>query len=123
MSIEAVASVLRVSVRLQVTETLALFDSLKTQHRDVAGKSRALHTSCERLVAEKDQLIQFADALRSKLAWFDELERIGAQFHSASLAVDSEDFLPILKRLDDCISYVQSTNKTLHAASIVFRKI
>ena len=81
-----------------------MFSQLKVQHRDVAIKSKTLHDSCEVLVAEKDRLVEFADALRSKLAYFDELERLSAKFHSASLAVDSEDFLPILQRLDECIA-------------------
>ena len=55
-------------------------------------------------VVEQEQLVEFADALRSRLSYFDELERIAAQFHAASLAVDSSDFLPLLQRLDDCIA-------------------
>lgn len=89
---------------VQIQGTFTLFEQLKLQHRDVAGKSKALHDSCERLVAEKDRLVEFADALRSKLAYFDELESMAAQFHAASLAVDSENFLPVLKRLDECVT-------------------
>ena len=55
-------------------------------------------------MVEQEQLVEFADALRSRLSYFDELERIAAQFHAASLAVDSSDFLPLLQRLDDCIA-------------------
>lgn len=55
-------------------------------------------------VVEKERLLQFADALHSKLQYFDELEHVSAQFHSASLAVDSDSFLPLLERLDECIS-------------------
>ncbi len=58
--------------------TLQLFDQLKEQHRDVAAKSKALHDSCEMLVAEKDRLVEFADALREKLAYFDELDSLSA---------------------------------------------
>lgn len=84
--------------------TLRGFDMLKTQHRSVSAKTRALHESCERLVEEKERLIEFAEALRAKLAYFDELERIAAQFHSGVMAVDSDHFLPILHRLDECIT-------------------
>ena len=93
---------------VQVAATLALFEQLRAQHRLVAGKSRALHDSCERLVAEKDRLLEFADELRAKLAFFDELERISAHFHSASLAVESDTFLPQLRRLDECITCAPS---------------
>ena len=56
-------------------------------------------------VSEKDGLVEFADALRSRLSYFDELEHIASHFHAASLAVDSTEFMPLLKRLDDCITY------------------
>lgn len=67
-------------------------------------------------VLEKERLLQFADALRSKLQYFDELEHVSAQFHSASLAVDSDSFLPLLERLDECISCVASAACGLHIA-------
>jgi hypothetical protein len=89
----------------QIDSTLRGFETLKLQHREVSAKTRALHDSCERLVAEKERLVEFADALRAKLAYFDELERIAGQFHTGMMAVDSEHFLPILHRLDECITY------------------
>ncbi|EIE20882.1 Sec34-domain-containing protein [Coccomyxa subellipsoidea C-169] len=92
----------------KVDSTLQGFDTLKTQHRNVSAKTRALHESCERLVDEKERLVEFAEALRAKLAYFDELERIASQFHSGVMAVDSDHFLPILHRLDECITYVAS---------------
>ena len=55
-------------------------------------------------VADKERLLHFADALRSKLQYFDELEHVSAQFHSASLAVESHEFLRLLERLDECIT-------------------
>eukprot|EP00850_Spirogloea_muscicola_P001883 SM000007S20843 [mRNA] locus=s7:535084:547309:+ [translate_table: standard] len=90
----------------QVDNTLELFNELQQQHKAVAVKTKTLHDACERLVLEKERLLEFADALRSKLNYFDELEKIAAQFHSASMTVGSGHFLPLLKRLDECISYV-----------------
>ena len=84
--------------------TLKGFETLKTQHRDVSAKTRALHDSCERLVDEKERLVEFADALRVKLTYFDELEKMTAHFHSGAIAVDTDHFLPILSRLDECIT-------------------
>lgn len=88
---------------LQVQGLLEMFDLLQGQHRDVASKTKALHDACERLVAEKERLAEFSESVRAKLAFFDELEIISAQFHSASLAVESDKFVPILRRLDECI--------------------
>ena len=92
-------------VLMQVEATLKLFDMLKAQHHNVSGKTRTLHDSCERLVDEKDKLAEFAEALRAKLAYFDELERLATQFHSGTMSVDVDNFLPVLHRLDECITW------------------
>jgi len=92
----------------KVDQTLEHFDSLLAQHRDVAQRSKALYSSCEQLVKEKDQLVEFADAVRGKLKFFDEFEAVYAQFHQAqlSMTLDNEQFLALLKKLDDCKAYV-----------------
>ncbi|KAJ7558438.1 hypothetical protein O6H91_04G039200 [Diphasiastrum complanatum] len=102
----------------QVDSTLGLFDDLQAQHRAVEIKTKTLHDACERLVMEKDRLVEFADALRSKLNYFDELENIAAQFYSPTMNVGSGHFLPLLKRLDECISYV--SNNPQYADSSVY---
>ncbi|KAK4854252.1 hypothetical protein QYF36_021161 [Acer negundo] len=92
----------------QVDETLDLFNQLQFQHNAVATKTKTLHDACDRLVVEKQRLIEFAEALRSKLKYFDELENIASNFYSPSMNVGNGSFLPLLKRLDECISYVES---------------
>ncbi|KAK9845860.1 hypothetical protein WJX81_004499 [Elliptochloris bilobata] len=91
-----------------VDSTLEHFESLKAAHRDVAGRTRALSDGCGRLVAEEEALAEFAGALSAKLAYFDELERIAAQFHTAALSPDADRLLPLLQRLDECLTYVSS---------------
>lgn len=103
------------SLLSQVDSTLSLFDDLQVQHRAVATKTKSLHDACERLVLEKERLIEFADALRSKLNYFDELEKIQTKFHAPSMSVSSSHFLPLLKRLDECISYVGSNLQYKHS--------
>lgn len=98
--------------------TLARFDDLQAQHQAVATKTKMLHDACERLVMEKERLIEFADALRTKLNYFDELENIATQFHAPTMTVGSGHFLPLLKRLDECISYV--ANNQQYADSSVY---
>ncbi|EXC17238.1 Conserved oligomeric Golgi complex subunit 3 [Morus notabilis] len=60
----------------QVDDTLDLFNELQLQHQAVATKTKTLHDACDRLVIEKQRLIEFAEALRSKLNYFDELENV-----------------------------------------------
>nr|PNR40884.1 hypothetical protein PHYPA_018287 [Physcomitrium patens] len=88
--------------------SLARFDDLQAHHQAVATKTKSLHEVCERLVVEKERLIEFADALRTKLNYFDELENISTQFHAPTTSVGSGHCLPLLKRLDECISYVEN---------------
>lgn len=92
----------------QVDDTLDLFNELQLQHQAVATKTRTLHDACDRLVMEKQRLIEFAEALRNKLNYFDELENITAIFYSPNMGVGNENFLPMLKRLDDCILFSES---------------
>ncbi|CAJ1940598.1 unnamed protein product [Sphenostylis stenocarpa] len=92
----------------QVDDTLDLFNELQLQHQAVATKTKTLHDACDRLLQEKQRLIDFAEALRSKLNYFDELENVATNFYSPNMNVGNENFLPLLKRLDECISYVES---------------
>ncbi|KAI5674145.1 hypothetical protein M9H77_14509 [Catharanthus roseus] len=92
----------------QVDETLELFNELQSQHQAVATKTKTIHDACDRLLMEKQRLITFANSLHSKLNYFDELENVATSFYSPSMNVSNENFLPLLKRLDECISYVES---------------
>ncbi|KAK4486686.1 hypothetical protein RD792_006746 [Penstemon davidsonii] len=96
------------SILHQVDETLELFNELQLQHQAVATKTKTLHDACDRLLMEKQRLIEFAESLRVKLNYFDELENVATSFYSHSMNVAHENFLPLLKRLDECISYVES---------------
>lgn len=87
---------------------LGLFASLKEGQRAVSDRTAALHVTCERLVNEREALVAAADALRSKLAYFDELERVAAQFHASSLSLDSTDVMTALQKLDESLAFVSS---------------
>ncbi|XP_010261687.1 PREDICTED: conserved oligomeric Golgi complex subunit 3 isoform X3 [Nelumbo nucifera] len=92
----------------KVDDTLDLFNELQLQHHAVATKTKTLHDACDRLLIEKQRLIEFAEALRSKLNYFDELENVATNFYSLNMNAENGNFLPLLKRLDECISYVES---------------
>ncbi|KAF5961483.1 hypothetical protein HYC85_002692 [Camellia sinensis] len=44
------------------------------KHQAVATKAKTLHDACDRLLIKKQRFIEFAEALHSKLKYFDELE-------------------------------------------------
>ncbi|GFZ03131.1 sec34-like family protein [Actinidia rufa] len=84
---------------------------------------RILKAAMKSELMEKQRLIEFAEALRSKLNYFDELEnvRLLQNFHSPNMNVANENFLPLLKRLDECIVYVES-NPEYAESSVYFVK-
>ncbi|GJN16078.1 hypothetical protein PR202_gb03028 [Eleusine coracana subsp. coracana] len=100
----------------QVDETLNLFEELQSLHLSVATKTKTLHDACDQLLVEKQRLIEFAEALRSRLNCFDELENVSSSFYSQNMNIGNEQFLPLLKRLDDCISYVESNPQYAESA-------
>ncbi|XP_077236497.1 sec34-like family protein isoform X2 [Tasmannia lanceolata] len=102
----------------QVDDTLDLFNELQLQHQAVETKTKTLHDACDCLLIEKQRLIEFAEALRSKLNYFDELENVATNFYSPNMKVGGGHFLPLLKRLDECISYVESNPQ--YAESTVY---
>ena len=91
---------------VQVAATLELFGALTAQHADVAARTSALHDACEQLVTERERLASFAGALRAKLAYFDELDQCAGALHATGPAIDALHFLPMLARLDECITCV-----------------
>lgn len=62
--------------------------------------------SCERLMHEKDMLAQYADALAARLGYFDELEAITTEFNRLGARHDNTNVMPLLSRLDDCLTYM-----------------
>ncbi|KAA8522688.1 hypothetical protein F0562_009150 [Nyssa sinensis] len=108
------------SILRQVDETLDLFNELQLQHQAVATKTKTLHDACDRLLIEKQRLIEFAEALRSKLNYFDELENVATNFYSPNMNVANGNFLPLLKRLDECISLGMSKAIRKYAESSVY---
>ena len=67
-----------------------------------------MHEQCDTLLKDKQQLGAFAEALRSKLGYFDELERVSAVFSGGTEAVKHEHFSQLLERLDECVSRVET---------------
>ena len=64
--------------------------------------------SCERLMHEKEMLVHYGNALTARLASFDELEELTAQYHEVAAAPSAGGALQLLCRLDDCLAYMAS---------------
>uniref|UniRef100_A0A3Q3JLG7 Conserved oligomeric Golgi complex subunit 3 n=1 Tax=Monopterus albus TaxID=43700 RepID=A0A3Q3JLG7_MONAL len=91
-----------------VIAALEHLDSLQKQYLFVSNKTGTLHEACEQLLKEQAELVDLAESIQQKLSYFNELENINTKLNSPTLSVNSEGFIPMLSKLDDCIEYVSS---------------
>ncbi|MBN3277693.1 COG3 protein, partial [Polyodon spathula] len=91
-----------------VNTALQHLESLQKQYLFVSMKTGTLHEACEQLLKEQSQLVDLAESIQQKLSYFNELENINTKLNSSTLSVNSEGFVPMLAKLDDCIEYVSS---------------
>ncbi|NWT26806.1 COG3 protein, partial [Cardinalis cardinalis] len=91
-----------------VNSALQHLESLQKQYLFVSTKTGTLHEACEQLLKEQWKLVDLAENIQQKLSYFNELENINTKLNSPTLSVNSEGFIPMLAKLDDCIAYISS---------------
>ncbi|XP_059356667.1 conserved oligomeric Golgi complex subunit 3 isoform X1 [Carassius carassius] len=96
------------SILKDVNTALEHLDSLQKQYLFVSTKTGTLHEACEQLLKEQSELVDLAESIQEKLSYFNELENINTKLNSLTLSVNSEGFIPMLSKLDECIEYVSS---------------
>ncbi|XP_030642854.1 conserved oligomeric Golgi complex subunit 3 isoform X2 [Chanos chanos] len=96
------------AILTDVNAALEHLDSLQKQYLFVSTKTGTLHEACEQLLKEQSELVDLAESIQQKLSYFNELENINTKLNSPTLSVNSEGFIPMLSKLDDCIDYVSS---------------
>nr|XP_033803321.1 conserved oligomeric Golgi complex subunit 3 [Geotrypetes seraphini] len=89
-----------------VNSALQHLESLQKQYLFVSTKTGALHEACEQLLKEQSELVDLAENIQQKLSYFNELENISTKLNSPTLSVNTEGFIPMLAKLDDCIAYI-----------------
>ena len=109
---QALAVVLR-----QVEEALTQFDQLKIEQYRVRTKTQSIQNTCERLSREREQLEEFANAVKSKLDFFDELHRLGKELSADGKHKSAEEVIDSLGRIDECIAYLSSNTQYADAGS------
>lgn len=91
-----------------MNSALQHLESLQKQYLFVSNKTGTLHEACEQLLKEQSELADLAEHIQQKLSYFNELETINTKLNSPTLSVNSEGFIPMLAKLDDCITYISS---------------
>ena len=72
----------------------------------MSTKSNSLHTACQHLLEEQTNLSTLSDQLAKRLVFYTEAERINQKLQSTTLSVNSETFVGLLERVDECYMYV-----------------
>jgi len=78
------------------------------QFVSVSGKTSALHTLSEQLMADQSRLATLEATLEERLRPFAEVDALSFQLNSPTLAVNSEAFEQILDRLDSASDYIEN---------------
>ena len=100
----------------QIDDALGQYDNLKLQQLSVRSKTQSVQSTCERLSREREQLQEFANSVKSKLDFFDDLQRIGNQINTQQSG-NAEDYIESLGKIDDCIAYLSSNTQYLDSAA------
>ncbi len=79
---------------------------LTEQHAFVSAKSNSLHTACQHLLEEQNRLTELSEEFSARLVYFTDADRIAQKLQSPTLSVNSETFLQLLDRIDECYAYI-----------------
>lgn len=60
----------------EVSGALDELNDLQAKHEFVSTKTNSLHQSCEHLLDEQTKLLNAAEAITSKLSYYNELDRV-----------------------------------------------
>ena len=91
----------------QMSEVQGNLSDILDNYEQVKKRTDSLHNSCTALMNETTDLLNCAENISGRLQYFDELEDINRQLNSSAVSVTSDSFVPMLARLDECISFMQ----------------
>ncbi|KAF8134474.1 Sec34-like family-domain-containing protein [Boletus edulis] len=84
-------------------------DSMLEAWRSVEEGGRSLKDACERLLEDRDKLLDFTDEIDMRLEYFQELEHATRMLnHPGESLVLQTDFLYMVERVDICIEYLKA---------------
>lgn len=96
------------SILNEVEAALQHLQDLKQKHLLVSTKTGALHEACEQLLQDQTKLMNMAESISNKLSYFNALDHLRHKLNSPTFSVTSESFVPMLARLDECITFISS---------------
>lgn len=96
-------------------------ESLEAQHKLVTETIRGIHDACETLVKDRMRLAYYMRAISDKLAYFDDLEEVAQKLQVTNVDVESESFLSMVKKLDECVTFIGEHPQYMDSAAYVAR--
>ncbi|XP_077514002.1 conserved oligomeric Golgi complex subunit 3 [Amblyomma americanum] len=105
----------------EIDASMAQLRLLQEEYEFVSNKTNALHEACEHLLDEQSKLMNAVESIAEKLRYFTELDTLSQKMASPDISVLSETFIPLLTRLDECISYLESNPQYKEAATYLIR--
>eukprot|EP00053_Salpingoeca_punica_P018510 m.181918 g.181918 ORF g.181918 m.181918 type:complete len:779 (-) comp17449_c0_seq1:1349-3685(-) len=91
----------------QIDTAVTHLKGLEEQYLSVSNKTNSLHDACEQLLQDQTNLANLAESITDRLSYFNELDKLSTRLSAPNLSVLSEQFVPLLSRLDECIAYMQ----------------
>ncbi|KAJ7252598.1 Sec34-like family-domain-containing protein [Mycena rebaudengoi] len=93
----------------RIDEVDAEVDGMLEGWRGVEESGKSLKDACERLLEERDRLLQMTDEIGARLEYFQELEQATRMLnHPGESLVLQTDFLYMVERVDICIDYLKT---------------
>ncbi|XP_066915841.1 conserved oligomeric Golgi complex subunit 3-like [Clytia hemisphaerica] len=92
----------------EVQKVLDNLTNLEKQHVFVSTQTRALHDACEQSLHDQANLMEQAESIANSLSYFKAYESIKHKLTTSTLTVTGESFIPLLKKIDDSILYIEA---------------
>ncbi|KAH6939746.1 hypothetical protein HPB50_021375 [Hyalomma asiaticum] len=105
----------------EIDASMAQLRLLQEEYEFVSNKTNALHEACEHLLDEQSKLMNAVETIAEKLRYFTELDTLSQKMASPDISVLSETFIPMLTRLDECISYLESNPQYKEAGTYLVK--
>ncbi|KMU85219.1 conserved oligomeric Golgi complex component 3 [Coccidioides immitis H538.4] len=92
------------------SSTLDLLSSLSRSFKSVEAQTTAFQQQCEGLLAAEQRSAKLADDIQENLQYYDYLDPASRKLNApgAGNSVRRKDFSDMLRRLDECLDYMQA---------------
>jgi len=90
----------------KVNAGLKSVDTLANQYAFVEEKSNSLHTACQSLMTEQEQLSRYSQDVTSRLTYYNEVEGLAEKLGTPSFSIHSDYFAEALNKIDNCVTFL-----------------